>query len=61
MLLIFRARVVLNNRVTPDALFSDRLDATLMVVVAVIHYNVRSVRSAVDTDDAVANIVALYF
>ena len=61
MLLILSASVVLNNRVAPDAFFCYRLYATLVVVVTVIHYDISSVRCAVDTDDAVADIVALNF
>lgn len=61
MLLIFSASVVLNNRVAPDAFFCNRLYATLVVVVTVIHYDISSVRCAEDTDDAVADIVALNF
>ncbi len=61
MLLILSTSVVLNNCVAPDAFFCDRLYATLVVVVTVIHYDISSVRCAVDTDDAVADIVALNF
>ncbi len=61
MLLIFGAGVVLNNRVAPDAFFCNRLYPTLVVVVTVIHYDISSVRCAVNTDDAVADVVAFDF
>jgi len=43
MLLVFSARVILNYCVAPDTFLSYCLNTTLMVIVAIVHYDVCSV------------------
>ena len=61
MLCVFRARVVLHNRVAPNASLRTRADSRLVVLFTVVHYDIRLVADVVDTNLAQTHVVALNF
>jgi len=61
VLFILGAKVKLDKCVTTNAFFGDGLYTTFMVVIAVVHYDVRSIRCRENPRHTLRYVVTLYF